>query len=218
MTRVLAVNPNTSRHTTERLVEGIRAVAGLAVEVIGVNVAHGPAMIIDSDALDAAANAVVSTVEGVLAGGEQIEIIVVGAIGDPGRDRLRSLLDLPVIGIGESALREAAAVGTVAVVTTTPLLVPTLERLAATAAPEAIFAGVFLTTSDPLTLAADPIRQADELALAARDAVVAGAEAIVIGGAPLNEALDTLIAAVPGTTVIAPIAAAGRAVAQHVRR
>jgi Asp/Glu/hydantoin racemase len=159
-----------------------------------------------------------TSVEEVVAIGQRhasrVAAIVISAFGDPGLARLRESVGVPVVGIGEASLREAAeGERRFAVATTTPELeapiVAAVERLGLAAQ----FTGCRIPPGDPLTLAANPARQDEALAEAVRDAVeLDGAQAVVIGGGPLAQSAQRIAGrfAVP---VIAPVAAAMRAVA-----
>ncbi|MDP5228495.1 MULTISPECIES: aspartate/glutamate racemase family protein [Arthrobacter] len=188
---VLLVNPNTNIATTEMmrsLAERELAGTGLAVE--GLTAAAGPAMILDPVALAASAPEVLEAVHRRLADdGGTVRAVIVAAIGDPGRKELEALLPgIPVIGIGQASVLKASAGGRgFGMATSTPLLAESLGVLAAEHGGGAAFAGVELTVSPPLELAADPERQFQELSDAVGRCVQAGAEAVIIAGGPLSE-------------------------------
>ncbi|MFC6160879.1 aspartate/glutamate racemase family protein [Kribbella jiaozuonensis] len=190
---VLVINPNTNKQTTAMMTDLIRpalSAAGLTVE--GITVAHGPRMLADPAALAAAGPHVLhavrhrlTTAAGVGAGGEVVAVIV-AAIGDPGRELLDGVLDVPVVGIGQASILAAARGGQrFGMATSTPLLADSLVDLVAQYGHSDTFIGVRLTTSDPLVLAADPERQFLELADAVRACVADGAESVIIAGGPL---------------------------------
>lgn len=194
--RILVVNPNTNPATTRMMVEAARsALSTLAEEAVvtGVTAASGPGMIVDPEALVAAAR---PTVLAALAGVEEHrpDAVLVAAFGDPGARTLGDLLPVPVVGIGEAAVLAAAASGRrFAVVTTTGLLAESLDELVRRHCPEeADYAGLFLTNGDPEALAADPHRNVAALGGAVDDAVAAGCEVVVIGGGPLSDAARVL--------------------------
>ncbi|MFI8962357.1 aspartate/glutamate racemase family protein [Streptomyces sp. NPDC053493] len=122
---------------------------------------------------------------------------------------------LPVVGIGEAALLEAADGGRrFGIATTTPRLgeeiAAHVERLGLAAR----YTGARFTLGAPEQLAARPEAQLAALMAAARACVRRdGAEAVVIGGGPLAQAAEALRSrlAVP---VIAPVPAACRRVAR----
>lgn len=214
---MVLVNPNTSKATTRMMTAlARRALTGTGLRVRGVTAAHGPAMLTDPAALRATVPHTVAAARAALAEGDCAALIV-GAFGDPGVPELRAALGdtLPVAGIGEAALTEAAAdARRFGIATTTPRLVGSIaaqvERLGLTPA----YTGTRLTAGDPERLAAHPDRLLAALEEAVRTCVRHdGAEAVVIGGGPLGDAADTLRTRL-SVPVIAPIPAACRRVAR----
>ncbi|MFZ3393142.1 aspartate/glutamate racemase family protein [Rhodococcus sp. 7Tela_A2] len=192
---ILVVNPNTNEATTEMLVE---VAAGLLAEtgtrVIGITARAGPRMITNAAALtDAATHTVDVAMEGIDL--HHPVAIIVGAFGDPGVSELRSLTDIPVVGIGEAAVLAASKGGRrFAIATTTGELADSLCSLVARVDPSADFAGVMLTSTGPLALACAYEESVTELDAAVDEAAAAGAGAVVIGGGPLSAAARVLSA------------------------
>lgn len=199
---ILVVNPNTNPDTTSLLVEvARRRLRGTGFEVVGVSAAHGPLMLVDPRALLESVPEVVAAARRAIAG-RRVSGVLVGAIGDPGADELRGELDLPVTGIGEAAVREAAREGRpFGLVTTTPRLGASLERLAARHGGAALFTGIRFTRSTPTGLAARPGEQLRQLDEAVRDARDDGAERIVVAGGPLSATARQLSEMHPGAIV-----------------
>lgn len=203
---VLLVNPNTNERTT-RLMRSYAAERLAQAEMIGVTASAGPAMIIDPQALEESVPHVLDAVRDVLAQRE-VDAVIVGAVGDPGREQLADLLEIPVVGIGEASILAASSGGRpFAMATSTPLLADSLADLVHHYGRGEHFLGVELTESPPLDLAADPERQYEELAAATSRGVARGAEAVIIAGGPLSETARRL-AATAGTTIVEPIPAA----------
>ncbi|MFI2739775.1 aspartate/glutamate racemase family protein [Streptomyces sp. NPDC018711] len=120
---------------------------------------------------------------------------------------------IPVVGIGEAALLEAAADGTpFGIATTTPLLAEAIaERVTALGLADR-YTGLRLTEGAPERLSADPALLLDQLERAVRACAERdGARAVVIGGGPLGEAAEELQARC-AVRVVAPIPAACRAI------
>lgn len=213
-TTVLLINPNSSHASTALMERLLRAQLGSAAAVETATAERGPAMITTEAELDQAADEVVAIG---LARAAQVAAIVVGAFGNPGLARLRSACSVPVVGIGEAAMREAAAGGRrFGVATTTPGLDASITRAARALDLAHCFCGTRVPDEDPLALAREPALQEACLAALVRACVQDGAEAVVIGGGPLAEAAEQLGPrfAVP---VINPVAAAGRAVLERLR-
>lgn len=206
--RILLVNPNTNEATTAMMAKlGSSSLAGHpAASVHGATVHRGPSMIIEPVALADSAQAVVELVSELAP--ETLDAVVVSAIGDPGRDELDQLLEIPVVGIGQAAILEAAAGGRkFAMATTTHELAGSLTALVEHYGCSAEFLGVFLTRSAPLELAADPDEQEAQLREATGAAVAAGAEAVIIAGGPLSETARRL-RETGSAAIIEPIPAA----------
>ena len=215
---VLLINPNTSEATTAMMHRLARAVLPDAFELRSATAVQGVPMITTAEALS------VSVGEVIAIGRENAEVvsaIVVSAFGDPGASDLRAELAVPVIGIGEASMREAARGGRrFGVATTTPGLDAAIVEAASRYGLAALFTGCRISDGDPLRLAAEPALQVERLAAAVRACIdIDGAQAVIIGGGPLGQSaaeLEARSAEFGGVPVIAPIAAAMRAVAARL--
>lgn len=208
---VLLINPNTSQATTAMMHGLARAALPPDFALRSATAARGASMI-TSDAELAMA------VDEVLAIGEReaasVAAIVVAAFGDPALAQLRARVAVPVLGIGEASLREAAGQGRrFGVATTTPGLAVSIADAVDRLGLAQQFTGTRIPADDPLRLAASPELQ-DRLLGEAVHACVAqdGAQAVVIGGGPLAGSAQRLAGRF-GVPVISPVAAAMRRVA-----
>ena len=181
--------------------------AGVAVE--GLTVASGNRLIVEPDGLATAVRAVAAL-------GPQLRAakpdgIIVSAFGDPGLDNLRGLLDIPVTGIAEAGMAEAAAGRRpFAVVTTTQALHAAIAATAARYGHGALFRGTVTTLGNPAVLMQDPQGLIEALARACEEAIRRlDAQAIVIGGGPLAAAARALVGIV-SVPLIQPVPAAAR--------
>ena len=215
---VLLINPNTSEATTAMMHRLARAALPEAFDLQSATAARGVAMITTAEEL-------AISVDEVLAIGRAksgaVSAIVVSAFGDPGAAALRAELSVPVIGIGEASMREAARGGRrFGVATTTPGLDAAIVRAAALYGFQTLFTGCRISADDPLQLAGNPALQVERLAEAVSACIEQdGAEAVVIGGGPLGQSaaeLEARVGAFGGVPVVAPIAAAMRAVAARL--
>ncbi|MFT3720654.1 aspartate/glutamate racemase family protein [Pseudorhodoferax sp.] len=185
--RVLLVNPNSNEATTQMMCRLAQAELP-EFEVVGATAAGGPRMIVEETALRQSRRYVVAAALRVLQEDAGIAGLMVAAYGDPGRDILEDLLDIPVVGIGRASILAASAGGrTFGIATSTPGLVPPINAMVESARGSARFVGVCVTRSEPTVLAADPERQFEELRDAVQECVGKGAEAVIIGGGPLSE-------------------------------
>jgi allantoin racemase len=196
-----------SHHAGSGHVGSNHAEAG-CTRVIGATARHGAAMIVDAATLAAAAEEVV---ELGLRFGRDVSGIIVSAFGDPGLVCLRRKVAVPVVGIAEAAMREAAGnARRFGIATVTPDLVGPIDDRAAALGLGHLYTGIRLTSGDPAALAADPDRLVRALADAVRRCIRDDkAEAVVIGGGPLGDAA-TVLASCFAVPVIAPIPAAVR--------
>jgi allantoin racemase len=214
--RVLLINPNTNRATTETMVEIARA-SDRHARIEGTTARAGAPLLVDEALLAQGAQAVVELVRATdfarYDGG------IVAAFGDPGLEAARAICRVPLVGIAEAAMAEAAVDGRrFVVVTTTPRLVRAIERKAAAYGHDAAFGGVRLTDGDIYSLMADPAALEAALARACERTIAEdGAEAIVIGGGPLAVVARALAGrfAVP---IVEPIPAAMRLLRAQARR
>lgn len=208
---VLLINPNTSAQTTAMMHSLARAALPEAFELRSATAAQGAPMI-TTDAELATAVQEVLAIGRAQAG--QVAAIVVAAFGDPGMGALRAELTVPVFGIGESSMREAAAGGRrFGVATTTPALDASIRQAVERLGLSAQFTGTRIPQDDPLRLAAEPQLQDRLLAQAVQTCVETdGAQAVVIGGGPLAQSAER-IAGQFSVPVISPVAAAMRRVA-----
>jgi len=183
-----------------------------AAEIIGVTARRGPPMILSAKELAAAAPQVVAIG---LAHAAEVDGIVIGAFGDPGLAALRAFDRVPVVGIAEASMLEAAESGRrFGVATTTPALVEVVAECARELGLAERYCGVRLTQGDPLTLVVHPERLTEALAGAVRQSIhLDGAEAVIIGGGPLGQAAIALAPRFT-TPIIAPIPAAMRRLMQ----
>ena len=202
---IALINPNTSTATTATMLRIARETAGADVALHGVTAAFGASLITNPAALAKAEEAVVASIPRL----SQASAVIIAAFADPGLRALRARLSIPVTGIAEAGMQEAATGGRpFAVVTTTPDLV---DSIAATAAGQGheTFIGTWTTAGDPVALTGNATALCAALAEASQQAVSAGARAIVIGGGPLAEAARSLAASSP-VPLIEPLPAAVR--------
>lgn len=206
---ILLINPNTSRQTTRMMLDIARDCLAGRLAIRGLTLAHGVPMIVEEGDLRAAADAVGALD---LPGPGGVRGVIVGAFGDPGADALRHRLAVPVVGIGEAAMREAARDGRrFGIATTTPALASSIEANVRRYGLDAVFTGARFTRGNPRTLGQDPAALEAALATAVAACVETdGAQAVVIGGGPLGMAAQALSTrfAIP---VIGPVPAACRA-------
>lgn len=204
--RLALINPNTSAATTEAMVAIAQSVVPADVAIFGMTAPWGIPLITNPEALAVATEAVIAMSDQI----HDVDGVIVSAFGDPGLEALRARLSVPVTGIAEAGMAEAASGRRrFAVVTTTPDLA---DAIAAKAAREghSNFAGTWVTPGEPTSLMADPEQLENALYAACVTAIEEGAaEAIVIGGGPLAVAAKSLVSRLP-VPIIEPVPAATR--------
>lgn len=211
MRRITLINPNTNAKTTRLMADIAQAAAPSGIAVTGATVAEGPPLITDEAGLETAAGAVAALLVSIE---DNADGYIISAFGDPGLDAARQSLRVPVAGIAEAGMTEAAAGGRrFGVATTLPGLEAAIRKRAEAYGFAAQFVSTRLTDGDVSYNMADPGRLADALEGAIRRCVDDGAEAVVIGGGPLAQAAKTLAPRMP-IPLIEPVPAAVRAVAR----
>lgn len=210
---ILLINPNTSEATTHAMHALALPCLPAQVQLHSVTAAQGVPMITTAQELDTATAQVLALAQ---QWAPRVDAVVVGAFGNPGVAQLRGVLSIPVLGIGEASMREAAAGGRrFGVATTTPQLRASIDASVQALGLGGHFTGCQIPSCDaPLALAQQPHLQDAQLALAVRACIEQdGAQAVVIGGGPLAEAVPRLapLFAVP---VISPVEAAMRGALQ----
>ncbi len=211
--RLALVNPNTNAATTDTMVAIAREAAGSAALIEGRTAPFGVPLILNEPALTQAAAAVLALAFALAEAG--VDGVIVSAFGDPGLEALRAVLSVPVTGIAEAGMAEAARDEAgrkrpFAVVTTTADLAAAITAAAHRYGHGEVFRGVELTPGDPAFVMADPDRVTDALGAACARAIAErGAAALVIGGGPLALAARRLAGrfAVP---IVEPVPAAVR--------
>lgn len=207
--RIALLNPNANRDTTARMtaIAQKQASAGFVFE--GVTAKAGPPIIMDEQSLEAAA--LLAIEQGLELVGQGYCGILISGFGDPGLDRLRRQLSIPVTGIAEAGMREAAAAAQrFSIVTTTPHLRAAIIRRAVRLGHGNSLASVRITPGDTEAVMAVPERlQAALLELCHQAISHDGAEAILVGGGPLAAAAVAIADAVP-VPLIEPVSAGAR--------
>lgn len=200
---ILLINPNSSQATSSMMLAiAERAVTGrMAVAVA--TAMRNPQMIVTPQQLTAAADEVIEI--GAAHGAGCLGIIV-SAFGDPGLATLRDRVDIPVVGICEASMIEAALSGRkFGVATTTPDLIEAIDDRARDLGLAGQYTGIRCTPGDPLALAGDEKLLREALDEAVRQCIeLDGAEAVIIGGGPLGQAAEQLQPHFT-TPIIAPI-------------
>lgn len=123
--KILVINPNTTASMTNKIARAARAVARPDTEIVAATSQAGPASI--QGFLDVA-----TCVPGLLeevARHKDVDAIVIACFDDTGLDAVRTLVSVPVLGIGEAAYHAASMIANkFSVITTLSRSVPGLEN------------------------------------------------------------------------------------------
>jgi allantoin racemase len=208
MSTILLINPNTSERTTRLMLDAAARDLPPTVTLRGATAAHGVPMIVTEADLLRSATEVIRLGRAAVPG---VSALIVAAFGDPGAAALRDHVNVPVIGIGEASMREAAfGERRFGVATTTPALAGAIELMVERLGLRPWFTGVRVPNGDPLVLAADGSRQEAELTRLATDCFdLDSAGCVIIGGGPLSSAARALRQRF-GVRIIEPVPAAIR--------
>ncbi len=187
MKNILIINPNTTVSVSALLQQHGQAIA-LAQAQVHVITARFGAPYISCEAsyaiaghaaLDAWAHALASD-------GARPDAVLVGCFGDPGLFALREASSVPVTGLAEAALTQAARHGRFAIVTGGERWKPMLERLAQSLGFSDTLGGILTVAPTGAQLAQDRVAAQATLADACQQAAKQfNAQAIVLGGAGL---------------------------------
>lgn len=116
----------------------------------------------------------------------RVAAVVLACFGDPGLEALREVSGIPVLGLLESAVAQAARAGEpFGIVTAGPAWVPMLEERIRSGPHAALSRGVFAIRTTGLDVARDPDRFVSVLQAAVDEAAAAGARNIILGGSAL---------------------------------
>lgn len=189
MPRLLIVNPNTSASVTTTLAERARALAPLGAspdDITALTARFGASYIIDETSVAVASHALLDALASPAAVAAKPNAILVGCFGDPGLLAARDRCSVPVLGLADAAMRDAAALGPFAIVTGGKAWPPMLRRLAASLGHQDALVDIVAVDKNGGELAADPIAAKALLRAACDQALQSGrVRSIVIGGAAL---------------------------------
>lgn len=183
--KLLVINPNISRRVTATAVTAARAAAKPGTMIVGVTAPFGVAYVATRSENVVAAHATLTALAGRLAK-DAFDGVIIAAFTDPGLDAACELAPCPVAGMARAAIARAVKmVDRFAIVTAAPSLVAVLQDLVRAYGHAKRCVGVVSMPAGAVDLAGDVGRSVDVLARLSETAIKKGAEAIVLGGAPL---------------------------------
>ncbi|PAS98957.1 MAG: hypothetical protein BSR46_10625 [Candidatus Dactylopiibacterium carminicum] len=190
--KVLLINPNTNTSTTELMLMVARAQAPAGWDWLSLTAARGAALIDNPESLALAADEVAAMAPRIKA--LAVDAVIVAAFGDPGLQALREALEIPVVGIGEAAMKAADALGLpFSVLTITPRLRESTLRQIRRYGCETHFNTLVITAEDAATTSRDHDTLVAKIRQSIHRAIVEdGSRVLVIGGGPVAAAAQTL--------------------------
>ena len=184
------INANTTQGVTELIERHARAAVNGAVEFKAVTAAFGAAYISNEAAYAVGGHAALDCLEREAAG---CDAVYLACFGDPGLFALREAASVPVIGMAEASMREAAKRGRFSIVTGGPAWNPILRRLALALDVSNELLSVRALPLPGPELAARPELISAEVEKARNE----GAQSVIIGGAALSGLAGKLESKVP---------------------
>ena len=213
MPRLLVLNANTTASVTDLVVRHAQDVLGPAFECVPATARFGARYISNEAAYAIAGH---SALDALAEAGAGFDGVLLACFGDPGLFALKEVSGVPVVGLAEGSMLEAARHGRYSIVTGGVLWKVMLERLALALGARAPIASIRPITWTGDRIAADPDGAiaflAEEVRAAVRDD---GAQAVVLGGAALA-GLAARIAPQVGVPVIDSVHAGARVLRERV--
>lgn len=213
--RILVVNPNTTESMTALIEECARAAVGPGVSVDAVNPVSGPVSLESHYDEALATPGLLAQVAAGAARG--YDGFVIACFGDPGLLAARELVEGPVVGIAEAAMRTAGYLGrSFSVVTTLGRTIGHARDLAHQYGVEALCAGMHACEIPVVELETDPAARS-RIVEACRSALGSdGSEVLVLGCAGMAD-LARHVSDVLGVPVVDGVATATAEVEKLVR-
>ena len=109
--RLLVLNPNTTATMTDRVVAEVLRLAPTGLRVRGLTAIDGPPVIASRESFEAGALSAERSLRGLLeeTDADRPDAVLLACFGDPGLADLQALSPVPVVGMADAALHEAAA-------------------------------------------------------------------------------------------------------------
>ena len=205
MPKILIANPNMSASVTELLLASGRRVASPATELIGRTAPRGFPYL--SNRVEEVIGAAIC-LEMLAEDGPGCDAAIIAAFSDPGILAAKQLFDFPVIGISEAAMLTACMLGRrFAIVTFAADLGDWYHDCVALHGMTGRLAAIVSNNEPFADLATVQNEQEERLVTLSLRAVEAGADVIILGGAPLAGLAARVAHRIP-VPVVDPVAAA----------
>jgi Asp/Glu/hydantoin racemase len=209
MRRLLVVNPNTTASITDLVVRHVRDELDPAFELVPATGRFGCAYIASEACFAIGAHA---ALDAFAAHGAGCDGVLLACFGDPGLFALREVSPVPVVGLAEASMAEAAETsGRFAIVTGGARWKPMLERFAAEIGRADALVAVRTVALSGAQIAADREAALGALANECRAAAESdGARSVILGGAGLAGLAARIADRVPVPVIDSVLAGARR--------
>ncbi len=205
--RLLVANPNTTQVVTDRIARVAREAASPGTEILAVTASFGAEYIATRAEAVLGAHA---TLDLLATHAEGCDAAIVAAFADPGLGAARELLSIPVVGMAEAAMLTACMLGRrFAILTFAVALEPWYQECVDYNGLAGRCAGIFCLDEPFQAITSVAEEKAARLTALAARAIAAGADVIILGGAPLA-GLAAEIADQVAVPVVDAVAAAVR--------
>lgn len=206
--RIVVVNVNTTVSMTESIAASARRAASPGTEIVALTPHFGAGGV---DTAFEGYLAAVAVLDRVVTYQEPFDALILGGFGEPGREGLQEVLDVPVVDIAEASAHVAMMLGrSYSVVTTMARSIAAIEDRLLTAGLAARCASVRATGMSTLETDRDPQAAVEAVVAQARRAVAEDrAEVICLGCGGMAGLEEAVAAAVP-VPVVDGVAAAVR--------
>lgn len=194
MPRLLVVNPNTTQPITDLVVRHVRAALDRSCEIVPATGGFGCEYIASEACYAIGAHAALDCWHRRGAG---CDGVLLACFGDPGLFALKEVAPVPVVGLAEACMAQAAEAGPFAIVTGGAAWKPMLERFAAMLGHRDRLLAVRTVPLSGAQIAADPDGSIAALAAECRGAAADGARTVILGGAGLAGLAARIEAPVP---------------------
>jgi allantoin racemase len=195
--KLLVINPNISEGITNAAVAAAQAAAQPGTNIRGETGAFGVAYIATRGENIIGAHAAL-TAFAEATSREEFDGVIVAAFSDPGLEAIRELSACPVVGMAQAGMEAAAKFGRFAIVTAAPALLGVMEERAFDYGVADRCAGVVSAPQGAVNLAGDLQGAVSLLVQLAQTAInERGAQAIILGGAPLAAIADAIRVRLP---------------------
>lgn len=182
--RILLINPNTSPGITALLDAAARPALAPGTELVAITAPRGVPYI--ASRAEAAIGAM-AVLELLAEHHANFDVAIIAAFADPGLGAARELFPIPVVGLAEAGMLSACMLGArFGIVTFSPSLEAWYGESVAWHGLGGRCAGVFALDEPFTAIEAVQAEKAGALVRLAAQAVAAGADVIVLAGAPLS--------------------------------